>query len=167
MDRICHLDTPLGRVTAASDGVALVGLWFDGQRHFAASLSPEHTEADLPLFGEVRRWLTLYFQGREPDFTPPLVPRGTAFQRSVWELLRSIPYGETATYGAVAAALAGETGRRVSPRAVGSAVGRNPVSLLIPCHRVVGAGGALTGYAGGLDRKRALLFLEQNGLALT
>ena len=167
MDRICHLDTPLGAVTAASDGEALFGLWFDGQRHLAASLSPEHTEADLPLFGEARRWLTLYFQGREPDFTPPLAPRGTAFQRSVWELLRAIPYGETATYGAIAAALARETGRRVSPRAVGGAVGRNPVSLLIPCHRVVGAGGALTGYAGGLGRKRALLLLEQSGVELT
>ena len=167
MDFICHLDTPLGAVTAASDGEALVGLWFDGQRHFAASLSPEHAEADLPLFGEVRRWLTLYFQGREPGFSPPLAPRGTAFQRSVWEILRSIPYGETVTYGAVAAALSRETGRNVSPRAVGGAVGRNPVSLLIPCHRVVGAGGALTGYAGGLDRKRALLSLEQSSIKLT
>ncbi len=167
MDWVCHWDTPLGPVTAASDGESLIGLWFDGQRHFAAGLSPERREADLPVFREVRRWLTLYFQGREPDFAPPLAPRGTAFQRAVWELLRAIPYGETVTYGAVAAALARETGESASPRAVGGAVGRNPISLLIPCHRVVGAGGSLTGYAGGLDRKRALLALEKSGVKFT
>lgn len=155
MDYTCSVSTPLGAVTLASDGEALTGLWFDGQRHYAEGLSGEREEKPLPVFRETERWLGEYFSGREPDFTPPLRLRGTPFQRAVWEQLRTIPYGETLSYG--------ELARRLdsSARAVGGAVGRNPVSLLVPCHRVIGADGSLTGYAAGLERKTALLRLEQ------
>lgn len=155
MDYIATADTPLGPVLLASDGEALTGLWFLGQKHEKAGLSAEAEERELPVFDETRRWLALYFAGREPDFCPPLALRGTAFQMRVWAALRQIPYGQTRTYGE----LAGELGC-ASARALGQAVGRNPISLLIPCHRVLGAGGRLTGYAGGLWRKEALLRLE-------
>ena len=155
MDIIHFCDTPLGRAMLAGDGEALVGLWFDGQRHFAAGLSPERREGWLPVFGEAERWMELYFSGREPGFTPRLCFRGTAFCAAVWKALLDIPYGRTATYGGIAATL-----DRTSARAVGGAVARNPISLIVPCHRVVGADGSLTGYAGGLDRKRKLLALE-------
>ena len=154
MDFIDRYASPLGGITLASDGEALIGLWFDGQAHFGPGLSERAAEGALPVFDEARRWLELYFSGREPGFTPPVAPRGTAFQKRVWAALAEIPYGQTTTYGA----LAGRLGS--SARAVGGAVGRNPVSLIVPCHRVLGAGGSLTGYAGGLDRKRALLALE-------
>ena len=155
-----RLESPLGGITLESDGESLTGLWFDGQAHFAAS--PDAADApDLPVFRETRRWLELYFGGAEPDFTPPLAPRGTAFRRAVWDILRTIPRGRTATYGEIAARLAAAQGRRTIPaRAVGGAVARNPISIIIPCHRVVGADGALTGYAGGLERKRWLLAHE-------
>jgi methylated-DNA-[protein]-cysteine S-methyltransferase len=155
MDYTFSISSPLGPITLASDGDALIGLWFDGQNHFAYRLSPEFEEKPLPVFDETRRWLDLYFAGQVPDFMPKLAPRGTAFQQAVWERLQAIPYGQTVTYGE----LAGDLGC-ASARAVGGAVGRNPISLLIPCHRVLGASGRLTGYAGGLERKRALLGLE-------
>ncbi len=160
MDVICRWGSPLGGITLASDGAALTGLWFDGQRYFARGLDGAGVEKALPLFAECVRWLETYFSGAEPDFTPPLRPRGTAFQTAVWEELLRIPYGGTVTYGALAGTISRRLGHAVSPRAVGAAVGRNPVSLIVPCHRVVGAGGALTGYAGGLERKRRLLELE-------
>ncbi len=155
-----ELPSPLGTLTLAGDGFALTGLWFSGQKHFPADL-PEADRNALPVFAQAAQWLELYFSRREPDFLPPLAPRGTEFQRAVWALLREIPWGQTVSYGALARRLA-ETGpyARVSPRAVGSAVGRNPISILIPCHRVLGADGSLTGYAGGLQRKRQLLALE-------
>lgn len=157
MDYTFSVASPLGPVTLASDGKALIGLWFDGQKHFASTLSSRREEKNLPVFDETRRWLDLYFHGRVPDYTPALAPRGTAFQQAVWEKLRAIPYGKTVTYGELARDLG-----CASPRAVGGAVGRNPISLLIPCHRVLGAGGRLTGYAGGLERKHWLLSLEGN-----
>ena len=161
MDYIYRYSSPLGRITIGSDGSAVIGLWFEGQAHYADVLSPEHEEKALPVFEQAARWLDIYFSGIEPDFTPPLLLRGTAFRREVWELLLTIPYGQTVTYGE----LAGQTAKRrgiikMSAQAIGGAVGRNPVSLIVPCHRVVGAGGALTGYAAGLERKSALLSLE-------
>lgn len=157
--------SPLGGITLASDGEALTGLWFDGQKYFGSGLSAAREERDLPVFAETIRWLDIYFSGREPDFLPPLHARGTPFQEMVWEILRAIPYGRTRTYGEIAAQIAQQTGRpRMSAQAVGSAVGRNPISLLIPCHRVMGANGSLTGYAGGVEKKRRLLLLE--GIAL-
>ena len=154
MAYIHHCASPLGGVTLASDGEALTGLWFDGQKHFGAGLSEAREEKRLPVFDEAVRWLEMYFAGDVPDFTPPVAPRGTAFQRRVWDALLRIPYGATTTYGDLARALGS------SARAVGGAVGKNPVSLIVPCHRVLGAGGRLTGYAAGLDKKRALLALE-------
>ena len=155
MEYIHYTQTPLGGVLLASDGEALTGLWFEGQKHFAESLGKERAERDLPVFRETETWLAAYFAGEDPGFLPKLRPRGTAFQMRVWDLLLTVPFGKTVTYGELAARL-GEG----SPRAVGGAVGRNPISLLIPCHRVLGAGGCLTGYAGGLERKVFLLALE-------
>ena len=153
-----HYASPLGGMTLTSDGMALTGLYFDGERDFP-DLSAAHKK-DLPVFGEVMRWLDLYFAGKEPDFMPTLNPTGTSFQMSVWAILRAIPFGETTTYGAIAKQLEKDTGRRMSAQAVGGAVGRNPISIIIPCHRVIGADGSLTGYAGGLDKKEYLLELE-------
>jgi len=161
MDFVRHFDTPLGPMTAAGDGEALVGLWFDGQRHFARTLGEGWTEASTPALESVGRWLEVYFSGRDPGFTPLLAPRGTPFARAVWQALLEVPYGRVVTYGELAARVAPRLEPpRTSARAVGGAVGRNPISLIIPCHRVVGAGGSLTGYAGGLERKARLLALE-------
>ena len=161
MDCVHHYESPLGCITLAGHEAGLTGLWFDGQKHFASTLSADHEEKMLPVFTEAERWLDRYFSGGIPDFTPALNLRGTPFRRLVWEFLLTIPYGRTVTYGEIAEILASRTGRPVSPRAVGSAVGHNPVSLIIPCHRVIGTDGSLTGYAGGLDRKIKLLRLEQ------
>ena len=150
-----HYSSPLGDITLGSDGRALTGLWFDGQRYFGLGLSPQAQERDLPVFQQARRWLDAYCSGRDPGFLPPLALDGTPFQKSVWAALGRVPYGHTVTYGELARA-AGAS----SARAVGGAVGRNPISLIVPCHRVVGRGGRLTGYAGGLDRKARLLALE-------
>ena len=155
-----HYASPLGGMTLVSDGTALVGLYFDGQKYAAEGLDATHTQKNLPIFEEARRWLDVYFSGRKPDFTPPTAPAGTAFQQSVWEILRTIPYGQTVTYGAIARRIEQNTGCRMSAQAVGGAVGRNPISILIPCHRVVGTNGSLTGYAGGIDKKERLLQWE-------
>lgn len=158
--------TPLGALTLAADEVGLAGAWFEGQRYFARGLDPDHEEREVPLLTQTKRWLEIYFSGREPGTELPLHLRGSEFQKEVWALLRTIPYGETETYGEIARRLAEKKGTaRVSARAVGGAVARNALSIIIPCHRVVGADGALTGYAGGITRKSALLRLE-SGLPL-
>ena len=147
----------------ASEGTALVGLWFDGQKYFADGLDSVHEERpDLPIFEQTRRWLDVYFGGKEPGFTPPILMRTNSdFRRQVWELLLTIPFGHTLTYGAIARRIAATHGlSSMSAQAVGGAVGHNPVSLIIPCHRVVGANGSLTGYAGGVERKARLLKME-------
>ena len=163
MDFTAHHHSPIGGITLASDGTALTGLWFEGQKHFPATLADEAVEnPNLSVFVETRRWLERYFASKRPDFTPPLAPTGTPFQQRVWEILLSIPYGKTMTYGEIA--------RRIgchSPQAVGGAVGHNPVSIIIPCHRVVGTNGSLTGYAGGLERKEWLLRLESYAIPVT
>ena len=161
MDCIAHYDSPLGGITLAGDGEALVGLWFDGQAHFGEGLSPDAEARPLPVLDEARRWLDGYFGGIAPDFTPRLAPRGTAFRQAVWKALREIPFGQIATYAGIAARLGLSS---ASARAVGGAGGHNPISLIIPCHRVLGANGSLTGYAGGLERKRQLLRLERADL---
>lgn len=167
MDYVWTYDSPLGVLTLASDGTALTGLWFAGQLHFASTLDPDHRLSRRPEFDPAMRWLDVYFSGREPDFTPPLHLRGSAFRQAVWAQLLQIPYGTTRTYGAIAGCLAREAGRsRLSAQAVGGAVGHNPVSLIVPCHRVVGCGGAMVGYAGGLWRKEWLLALEQRQVSL-
>lgn len=156
-----HYDSPLGGITLAGEGAALTGLWFDGQKYFAQSMDPVHTDKSLPVLEETCRWLDLYFGGKVPDFTPPLSLKATAFRKAVWEILLTIPYGETMTYGEIASRIAAERGLlRMSAQAVGGAVGHNPIGIIIPCHRVIGADASLTGYAGGLDKKTRLLALE-------
>ena len=161
MISIQHYDSPLGGILLSADEAGLTGLWFDGAKYFAKGLPQERADQETPALLQTKQWLDLYFSGAEPDFTPPLHPTGTAFQQAVWQLLLQIPYGQTTTYGELARRLAREKGREtLSAQAVGGAVGHNPISLIIPCHRVVGAGGSLTGYAGGVDKKQALLELE-------
>ena len=156
-----HYDSPLGGILLTADDVGLTGLWFDGQKYFARGLSNERIEQETSVLAEANRWLDIYFTGKEPDFTPPLHPIGSAFRQAVWRLLLEIPYGQTTTYGALARRLAAEEGlASMSAQAVGGAVGRNEISLIIPCHRVVGSNGSLTGYAGGIDKKIRLLELE-------
>lgn len=158
-----HYESPLGPMLLAGDGESLSGLWFVGQKYFAAGLCGEPLVNDeLPAFAAARAWLDEYFAGRRPASAGlPLAPAGSSFRLEVWDLLREIPYGETTTYGALARQLAGRLGRSaMSAQAVGGAVGHNPLTLIVPCHRVVGADGSLTGYAGGIERKRQLLGLE-------
>lgn len=156
-------------MTLASDGMSLVGLWFHSQKHFASTLSADHVERDdVPVFDEAKHWLDDYFSGRILCFTPMLAFRATSFQRRVWEILLTIPYGETMTYGEIAHIVAKQNGRSaMSARAVGGAVGHNPISLIVPCHRVVGADGRLTGYAGGVERKAHLIRMEKDNLSKT
>lgn len=150
--------SPLGELLLACDEAGLTGLWFKGGKYCALGLDREHEERETPVFARTREWLDVYFSGREPDFMPPIHLIGTPFQLAVWDILRKIPYGRTAAYGEIAAQVAAERGlARMSAQAVGGAVGHNPVSILVPCHRVVGADGSLTGYAGGLERKIKLL----------
>ena len=160
-----HYDSPLGGILLAADEEGLTGLWFETQKYFAAKLAPEHEEKMTPALDAACRWLDVYFSGREPDFTPKLHLVGSDFRQAVWALLRKIPYGQTTTYGALAGQMAEQSGKRVSAQAVGGAVGHNPVSLIVPCHRVVGSGGSLTGYAGGVEKKMRLLTLENSGAA--
>ena len=149
--------SPLGELTLASDGIALTGLWLKGQKYFGGTCDAWEEKADVPVFAAVAAWLDDYWAGDEPDPTElPLAPTGTAFQTAVWQCLLEIPYGETVTYGELAQMV--DCG---SPRAVGGAVGRNPISIIVPCHRVVGAAGQLTGYAGGVECKRFLLEHEE------
>ncbi len=148
--------SPIGPILLAADDTGITGLWFEGQQHYAQGLDSGCSSRETPILQQCKRWLDLYFSGEEPDFHVPLHPVGTAFQLAVWAQLCQIPYGATTTYGSIAKAL----GKPRATQAVGAAVGRNRISLLIPCHRVLGARGALTGYAGGMDRKQFLLTLE-------
>lgn len=151
MEYLTRLASPVGELTLASDGEALMGLWIAGQKYHSAGLGPEATEADLPVFGAAAAWLERYFSGERPEPRElPLAPRGSDFRQRVWRLLLEIPGGELATYAELASRLS------TSPRAVG----RNPISIIIPCHRVVGSDGSLTGYAAGLDVKLQLLRRE-------
>jgi len=154
-------DSPVGKLLLAADDVGLTGLWLEGEKYYALGLDAEHEAREVPVFDQARQWLDVYFTGREPDFMPPIHMLGTPFQKEVWELLRKIPYGQTTTYGALAGQIAKQRGlERMSAQAVGSAVGHNELSIIVPCHRVVGGNGSLTGYAGGIGKKIALLKLE-------
>lgn len=162
MTYIQHYASPLGGILLAANDIGLTGLWFDGQKYYADNLPAEHIERETPILTDAKRWLDVYFTGNEPDFTPPLHIVGSAFRQKVWKLLLQIPYGQTVTYGELARQLAEKQGaEHMSAQAVGGAVGHNPISLIIPCHRVVGTHGSLTGYAGGIDKKIMLLELEQ------
>ncbi|MBR1824400.1 MAG: methylated-DNA--[Ruminococcus sp.] len=162
MNYIHHYTSPLGRITLAGNGEALTGLWFDGQKYFPHKLISESTEAELPIFTQTIKWLDKYFSGIEPGFTPPISLQTTPFRKAVCDIMLTIPYGQTMTYGEISRILAEQNGTpRMSAQAVGGAVGHNPISIIIPCHRVIGADGSLTGYAGGLGKKIALLKLER------
>ena len=158
-------NSPLGGILLAADEIGLTGLWFDGEKYFADHLPAEYTEQETPVLTEAGRWLDIYFAGKEPGFLPPLHPIGSAFRQSVWKILLQIPYGKTTTYGEIARQLAKEQGiPRMSAQAVGGAVGHNEISIMIPCHRVVGTNGSLTGYAGGIAKKVKLLELEHTDM---
>lgn len=164
---ISKYNSLLGGITIAADGEALLGLWLDGQKYFEDRLNKkefgEQSTGGLkvPVLEEAEKWLGIYFSGKIPDFTPKMNFEDVSpFRKRVWEILLKIPYGKLMTYGQIAKKIEAETGKRVSAQAVGGAVGHNPISLIIPCHRVVGANGSLTGYAGGLDKKTFLLKLE-------
>ena len=162
MTFIQHYNSPLGGILLAADEIGLTGLWFNGQKYFARSLPAGYTEQNTPALSEAKRWLEVYFTGKKPDFMPPLHIVGSAFRRAVWEILLQIPYGKTTTYGEIARQLAKKQKLpRMSAQAVGGAVGHNEISIIIPCHRVVGTNGSLTGYAGGIDKKIKLLELER------
>ena len=182
----CKYYSPIGDILIASDEVGLTGLWFVGQKYFASTLPDEYvTGLDISakhmadnqltdkaasceneIIADTRHWLDIYFSGKNPDFTPPLHPSGSAFRQEVWQILLHIPYGKTMTYGKIAKKLeATHSHTKMSAQAVGGAVGHNEISIIIPCHRVVGTSGSLTGYAGGIDKKIALLELEHTDMS--
>ena len=161
MQYISHCESPLGKLLLSADDLGLTGIWFEGQKYFPPSLKEPFEEKEVPVIKETKRWLTIYFSGKDPDFMVPLHFLGTDFQKMVWEILCSIPYGKTRTYGEIARQIAFQKGiPHMSAQAVGGAVGHNKISILVPCHRVVGTNGSLTGYAGGMDKKVKLLTLE-------
>lgn len=159
--------SPAGELTLAEKDQCLAGLWLKGQKYYLSTIKDEPVqEKETVLLAKAKRWLDEYFSGRQPSILMlPLAPQGTAFQRTVWQLLCQIPYGQTKTYGQLAREAEALRGMPSSPRAVGAAVGHNPISIIIPCHRVVGAKGRLTGYAGGLDKK--ILLLQHEGADMT
>lgn len=152
---LTHYASPLGPILLAADETGLTGLWFEGQKYFPSFLGVDYQEKETPVLTETARWLDVYFSGKDPDILPPLHPQGSPFRQTVWDILLTIPRGQTMTYGEIARRLGVH-----SAQAVGGAVGHNPISILIPCHRVVGSDGSLTGYAGGVERKARLLQLE-------
>ena len=163
MDYSTTYQSPLGLLTLASDGDNLVGLWIEGQKYHSNIVTDTTTgKDDLPIFGIVKDWLDRYFTGEQLNISQlPLAPFGSGFRRKVWKILCEIPYGNVITYGEIAKRMAVATNKeRMSSQAIGGAVGHNPISIIIPCHRVVGSNGSLTGYAGGIDLKVKLLELE-------
>ena len=150
--------SPLGEMLIVSDGEAICGVWFCGQKHFKSSIPDEITQNDdLPIFKKVKTWFDSYFNGENPAIDFKLKPEGSEFRKKVWNILSQIPYGETLSYGEIAR----EISPSMSAQAVGGAVGRNPIAILIPCHRVIGSNGKLTSYAAGLEKKIELLELER------
>lgn len=153
--------SPMGNMLLACDEAGLTGIWFEGGRYYALGLEEGHERKERAFLTDAKRWLDLYFSGKKPDFTPPLHMTGSEFRMEVWRLLLEIPYGMVITYGEIAKKAAANRGLAgMSAQAAGGAVGHNPISIIVPCHRVVGADGSLTGYGGGIDRKASLLKLE-------
>lgn len=162
----CTYQSPLGNLLLAADEIGLTGVWFEGQKYFGNTLPKECISKETPILTEAKGWLDIYFSGKKPDFTPPLHPAGSPFRQAVWQILRQIPYGQTITYGEIARQMTNvQQVSHMSAQAVGGAVGHNEISIIIPCHRVVGTNGSLTGYAGGIDRKVALLELEHTDMS--
>jgi len=162
MHYLSHYESPLGAMTMAGDGEYLTGLWFDGQRYDRSTISDDAAvQPRLPVFRQTAQWLDTYFEGTDPGFTPPISVEGSDFKKMVSSIMLSIPFGATSTYARIAAEVARRTGRKqMSAQAVGGAVGRNPISLIVPCHRVLASDGSLRGYAGGVERKERLLEME-------
>lgn len=145
-----------------SDGVKLTALYFDGQKYFVDTLKKEYKKVDIKIFDETIKWLNIYFSGKAPSFTPALDMKGSDFRKRVWKIVLTIPFGRTMTYGQIADIIAKENGlKKMSAQAVGGAIGHNKISLIIPCHRVIGANGFLIGYAAGIDKKMWLLKMEE------
>ena len=166
MTSIQYYHSPIGRLLLSADEIGLTGVWLEGEKYFAHGLPADRREACTPILADTKRWLDEYFSGKEPDFMPPLHPIGSPFRQAVWQILRRIPYGKTVTYGEIAREMARQKGLpKMSAQAVGGAVGHNEISVIIPCHRVVGTNGSLTGYAGGIDKKIKLLELERADMA--
>ena len=162
----CNYKSPLGDILLAADEIGLTGLWFEGQKYFANTLPDDHIPQETEILTEAKRWLDIYFSGEEPNFIAPLHPTGSVFRQEVWKILLQIPYGQTITYGEIACRMAEiKNTSHMSAQAVGGAVGHNKISIIIPCHRVVGTNGSLTGYAGGIDRKISLLKLEHTDMS--
>ena len=158
----CRYSSPLGEIMLAGHEKALTGLWLEGQKYYAGTLPKSSKEGNTPVFDIAKKWLDIYFSGREPDFDLPLDLEGSDFRKGVWNILLSIPYGKTMTYKEIADEMAKKMGlKTMSAQAVGGAVAHNPVSVIVPCHRVVGSDGSLTGYAGGIEKKIRLLELEK------
>lgn len=162
----CKYESPIGDILLAADEIGLTGLWFEGEKYFANTLPDERISQETDILTEAKKWLDVYFSGEEPTFTPPLHPAGSTFRQSVWQILLQIPYGKTTTYGEIARKIARMKNRpHMSAQAVGGAVGHNEISIIIPCHRVVGTNGSLTEYAGSIDRKISLLKLEHSDMS--
>lgn len=162
MEYTLKIQSPLGEITLASDGESLTGLWLANQSYFAATLAEHAQQKELAIFTRVQEWLERYFAGDQPERTFSLAPKGTPFRQAVWQELCKLPYGSVTTYADIAHRLENsQPGSKTSARAVGGAVAHNPISIIIPCHRVIGKSGALVGYAGGVEAKRTLLTLEK------
>ena len=163
---VSRYKSQIGNILLASDEEGLTGLWFEGQKYFANTLPEDYVPQETKILTEAKKWLDVYFSGEEPKFTPPLHPTSSVFRQEVWKILLQIPYGQTITYGEIARRMA-EVKKvpRMSAQAVGGAVGHNEISIIIPCHRVVGTNGSLTGYAGGIDKKISLLKLEHTDMS--
>lgn len=163
---VSNYNSPVGQIGMASDGESLIGLWIEGQKHFCKFDKSNFIFKDLPIHKETKNWLNIYFSGKCPDWTPKLLLKNiSAFRESVCKVMQNIPFGKTITYGEIAKQIECKTGKKVSAQAVGGAVGHNPISIIIPCHRVVGANGNLTGYAGGIDKK--VMLLENEGVNMS
>ena len=157
-----YYQSALGNILLSADDIGLSGLWFEAQKYYSRGLEVFAEQKEMPVFDKTKHWLDIYFSGIEPDFTPPLHLIGTDFQKDVWQILLNIPYGHTTTYSGVAKEVALKRGMEsMSAQAVGGAVGHNPISIIVPCHRVLGSNGCLTGYAGGIDKKMFLLNMEK------
>ena len=162
MNFVQFYNSPLGRIIITSDGIRLTGIVFDDSNLQYRLTEYKYTESMLPIFTQTKRWLDIYFEGKAPDFTPQTALNSTEFRKDVWQDLLNIPHGKTVTYGELAKHLSEKKGKnKISAQAIGGAVSHNPIALIIPCHRVIGTNGSLTGYAWGLERKRKLLFLEK------
>lgn len=167
MDYIQEYNSPIGSITIASGEASVTGIWFENSRFFGETLSEKYINQATDATEQAVHWLYIYFNNKIPDFTPPLLLKGTDFRMTVWKMLLDIPYGKTVSYGDIAKAIAKRRGiEKMSAQAVGNAVGHNPISIIVPCHRVVGSKGSLTGYGGGIKRKKELLRLESNAAAL-